>query len=63
MIRSEVLLGLPEYEVTAVDEVGGMLHIAARFLGKVSLGRAVQLIERAKPKDSAEEDLVRRMGV
>ena len=35
MIRSEVLLGLPEYEVTAVDEVGGMVHLAVRFMGKV----------------------------
>src|SRR2546422_6812196 len=35
----------------------------ARFLGKVSLDRAVQLLEGARPKDEAEEDLVRRMGV
>ena len=35
----------------------------ARFLGKVSLDRAVQLIEGAKPKDDAEADLVGRMGV
>ncbi len=35
----------------------------ARFLGKASLHRAVELLEGAKPKDEAEEDLVRRMGV
>jgi hypothetical protein len=35
----------------------------ARFLGKVSLGRAVELIEGAKPKDSAERDVVRRLGM
>jgi len=35
----------------------------ARFLGKVSLGRAMELIEGAKPKDSAERDVVRRLGM
>jgi hypothetical protein len=35
----------------------------ARFLGKVSLDRAVELINGAMPKDAAETDLVRRMGV
>ncbi len=35
----------------------------ARFLGKISLDRAVHLIEGAKPKDEAEEDLVRRTGL
>ena len=32
MIRSEILLGLPDYEVIAVDECGGRV----RFLGEVS---------------------------
>jgi transposase len=36
LIRSEIVLGLPEYEMTAVDEVGGMVRIAARFMGRVS---------------------------
>ncbi len=36
MIRSEVLLGLPEYEVTAVDEVAGQVRIKVRFKGRVS---------------------------
>lgn len=35
----------------------------ARFLGKVSLARAVELIEGAKPKDPAERDVVRRLGM
>ena len=35
MIRSEVLLGLPEYEVTAVEELAGRVRIAVRFRGKV----------------------------
>jgi hypothetical protein len=35
----------------------------ARFLGKVSLDRAAELINGAKPKDAAESDLVRRIGV
>ena len=36
MIRSEVLLGLPEYEVTAVEEIAGQVHIRAEFRGRVS---------------------------
>jgi len=36
---------------------------AARFLGKVSLHRAVALIEGAKPADAGERDVVRRMGI
>jgi transposase len=36
LVRSEVLLGLPDYEVTAVDECGGRVRIQARFLGGVS---------------------------
>jgi len=35
----------------------------ARFLGKVSLGRAVELVEGAKPKDATERDVVRRLGM
>ena len=36
MIRSEAILGLPEYEVTAVDEIAGQVRIAARFLGRIA---------------------------
>ena len=50
MIRSEVVLGLPENEVTAVDEVGGMLHIAARFLGKVLCPHCGEAKLRAKDR-------------
>ncbi|MBV8073609.1 MAG: transposase family protein [Acidobacteriaceae bacterium] len=35
MIRSEVLMGLPEYEVTSVEERGGVVRIRARFCGRV----------------------------
>jgi transposase len=35
LIRSEALLGLPEYEVTGVEEIGGEVRIRARFIGKV----------------------------
>jgi transposase len=36
LIRSEVVLGLPEYEVTSVDEKEGRVWIRARFTGIVS---------------------------
>jgi transposase len=36
LIRSEVLLGLPDYEVTAVEECGGRVRMRARFVGEVS---------------------------
>jgi transposase len=36
LIRSEILLGLPDYEVIAVDECGGRVRIKVRFLGEVS---------------------------
>ena len=29
-------MGLPEYEVTAVEEVGGQVRVAARFTGAIS---------------------------
>ena len=35
LIRSEAILGLPEYEVTAVEEVGGEVRIRAHFAGAV----------------------------
>ena len=35
MIRAEVLLGLPGYEVTSVEEIAGRARIRARFIGKV----------------------------
>lgn len=36
MIRSEVVLGLPEYEITAIEEVAGKIRISVRFTGKVT---------------------------
>jgi len=35
LIRSEAILGLPEYEVTAVEEIAGQVRISARFTGRV----------------------------
>ncbi len=35
MIRSEAILGLPEYEVTAVEEIAGQVRIRARFIGRI----------------------------
>lgn len=35
MIRSEVLLGLPEYEVIAVDEVAGQVRLKVRYTGEI----------------------------
>jgi len=35
LIRSEAVLGLPEYQITAIEEVGGRVRISARFIGKV----------------------------
>lgn len=35
MIRSEDLLGLPDYEVSSVEKVGGQICISVRFVGTV----------------------------
>lgn len=35
MIRSEAILGLPDYEVTRCEEVAGEVRISARFVGAV----------------------------
>lgn len=35
MIRAEAVLGLPEYQITAIDEVAGKIHITVHFIGKV----------------------------
>jgi transposase len=35
LIRSEILLGLPDYEVTAVEQVAGQICISVRFVGTV----------------------------
>ncbi len=35
MIRSEAVLGLPDYEITACDEIAGEVLIRARFTGRV----------------------------
>lgn len=36
MIRSEAITGLPEYEVTGIDEVAGEVRIQVRFSGHVA---------------------------
>lgn len=36
MIKSEALLGLPDYEVTAVEQVAGQVCISVRFVGTVA---------------------------
>jgi transposase len=35
LIRSEAVLGLPEYQVTAIEEVAGQVRISVRFTGEV----------------------------
>jgi transposase len=35
LIRSEAVLGLPDYEITACDEIAGEVRIRARFTGRV----------------------------
>jgi transposase len=35
LIRSEAVLGLPEYQITAIEETDGFVRIAARFTGEV----------------------------
>jgi len=35
LIRSEAVLGLPEYQITAIEQVAGLIRIAVRFTGKV----------------------------
>ena len=35
----------------------------SRFLGAVTLDRAIALLQGAKPHGSAEQDLARRLGV
>ncbi len=35
MINSEVIVGLPEYEVTAVEEKAGRVQVSVRFVGRV----------------------------
>lgn len=36
MIRSEAVLGLPDYEITACDEIAGEVRIRARVTGRVA---------------------------
>lgn len=36
MIRSEAITGLPEYEVTSIEEEGGEVRIRVRYCGKVA---------------------------
>lgn len=36
MIRSEVILGLPDYEITGIEEAAGQIRIQARFEGAVA---------------------------
>ena len=35
MLRSEAVLGLPEYEITSVEEADGQVRIRARFKGQI----------------------------
>jgi len=35
LIRSEAILGLPDYQVTAIEEVGGQVRISVQFTGEV----------------------------
>ena len=50
MIRSDVLLGLPEYEVTAVEEVAGEIRISVRFTGQVTCPHCGQSKLRTKDR-------------
>jgi transposase len=36
LISSEAILGLPEYEITAVEEMAGLVRISARFVGRIA---------------------------
>ena len=57
MIRSELVLGLPDYEITDIQVLGGAIHISARYTGPISCphcgrdrlrnkGRYVRRVER-----------------
>jgi transposase len=35
LIRSEAVLGLPDYQITAIEVVAGEIRISAHFIGKV----------------------------
>jgi transposase len=35
LIRSEAVLGLPDYEITGIEEIAGRIRIAVRFRGEV----------------------------
>ena len=49
MISSEAIVGLPEYQVTAIEEVGGEVRITVRFVGKVACPQCSS--EKLRPKD------------
>ena len=36
MIRSEAIIGLPEYQITSIEEVAGRIRIRARYTGRVA---------------------------
>ena len=50
MIRSEAVLGLPEYEITSIEEIAGRVRISLRFSGEVvcphCTGNALRLKDR-----------------
>lgn len=50
MIRSEAVTGLPEYEVTGIEEIAGRIRIGVRFTGEVSCphcgGKQLRLKDR-----------------
>ncbi|HEY9713179.1 MAG TPA: hypothetical protein V6C72_06895 [Chroococcales cyanobacterium] len=35
MIRAEAILGLPAYEISAIEEVAGNVQISVRFVGRI----------------------------
>ena len=35
MIRAEAILGLPDYEISAIEEVAGNVQISVRFVGRI----------------------------
>lgn len=50
MIESEVLLGLPEYELTAVEERARQIHLRAQFVGRISCAHCGEGKRRAKDR-------------
>jgi transposase len=49
LISTEAILGLPEYEITALEEVEGQVQITVRFVGRVECPHCGG--EKLGPKD------------